>query len=152
MTSTSGALTEASQVNQAPSIILYDGVCGLCNNIVTFVIDHDADKKFKFAALQSDFAKSLLQKHGLSTTDMDTVVLVEPQPDGGEKAYTKSTAALRILDGFGGAWKLAFPFLAVPEMMRDAVYELVAKNRYAWFGKYDACRMPTPDLKSRFLD
>lgn len=127
-------------------IILFDGVCNLCNGAVNFIIDRDPSAHFKLAALQSKIGQDLLAKHGLSTTDFDTFVLID-----GESVITRSTAALKIARKLSGAWPLFYIFIVVPKPVRDVIYNWVSRNRYRWFGKKDACRIPTPELRSRFL-
>ena len=131
----------------AHPVVLFDGVCNLCNATVNFLIDRDPDGVFRFGALQSEAARPLLHRHGLSATELSSVVLIE---DG--HVYTRSTAALRIARRLPGLWPLLQVFYAVPTPLRDLVYDVIARNRYRWFGKRDACRVPTPDLRARFLD
>jgi predicted DCC family thiol-disulfide oxidoreductase YuxK len=129
-------------------IVLFDGVCQFCDAGVNFIIDHDATGRIRFAALQSEAGQRLLRQFGLKTTDFDTMVLIE-----GARCYTRSTAALRIaayLDGW--RWRLVAALQLVPAFLRDFAYDLFAANRYRWFGKLDACRMPTPEVRRRFLD
>jgi len=126
--------------------ILFDGVCNLCNASVLFVVDRDPEARFTFAALQSDEARRLLAERGYQGADLSTVLLVE-----GERVYERSTAALRVARHLSGAWPVLYAFLVVPRPVRDAVYAWVARNRYRWFGKEDACRVPTPELRARFL-
>lgn len=127
-------------------IILFDGVCNFCNASVNFVMDHDPKFYFKFAALQSNLAKQRLTEAGLNTNDFDTVVLLE---DG--KVYTRSTAALRIAKKLSGGWPLLYVFIIVPPFIRNAVYNLIARNRYRWFGKSENCRLPSPEERARFV-
>lgn len=127
-------------------IILFDGVCNLCNASVQFVIRHDPQARFKFAALQSATAEKLLQNCAVDRASLDSVILVE---DG--HVYIESDAALRIARKLGGGWSLFAGFSIVPRPIRDAVYRLIARNRYRWFGKQESCMMPTPDLRARFL-
>ncbi|MEO8666385.1 MAG: thiol-disulfide oxidoreductase DCC family protein [Ignavibacteria bacterium] len=127
-------------------IILFDGVCNLCNSSINFIIDHDKDNKFKFASLQSDAGRELLSKFGLNEKDFDSVVLTE-----GEKFYTRSSAVLRVVKEFGGLWKLLYVFIVIPPFIRNFFYDIVARYRYKWFGKKDSCRVPTPELKEKFL-
>lgn len=128
-------------------VILFDGVCNLCNGAVQFIIKRDPDGIFRFASLQSVAGQEVLRRHDLPTEDFDTMVLVE-----GDTVFTKSTAALRILRRLGGVWTVTYTFIAVPRFVRDWVYGTVARNRYSWFGKREQCMVPTPDLKSRFLE
>ncbi len=127
-------------------VFLFDGVCKFCNAGVNFILDHDRRRRFRFAALQSDAGQAMLRRFGLRTDDLDTAVLVE-----NGRAYTKSSAALRIARNLGGAWSLLALLFAVPPFMRDAAYDLLARNRYRWFGKADQCRVPTPEVRDRFL-
>ncbi|MBG8555291.1 thiol-disulfide oxidoreductase DCC family protein [Hymenobacter guriensis] len=136
-------------MQKSSSIILFDGVCNLCNGFVQFIIRHDAAGYFRFAALQSAEGQALLAAHGISLpalSDPDSVVLVA---DG--QAYQHSTAVLRIARRLGGIWPVLAIGLLVPRAWRDAAYRLVARNRYRWFGRQEACLLPTPALKSRFL-
>lgn len=127
-------------------VILFDGVCNLCNSAVQFVIERDKKKLFRFASLQSEYGQSQLKKHCLLDKNIDSIVLVD---EG--KTYIKSTAALRIAKKMGGLYPLAYAFIIVPAFIRNWVYDFVARNRYRWFGKQDACWIPTPELKSLFL-
>jgi predicted DCC family thiol-disulfide oxidoreductase YuxK len=129
------------------SVVLFDGVCNLCNGAVQFIINRDRQGRFSFASLQSAAAQAHLRQFGLSTEAFDTFVLVE-----GGKAYTRSTAALRIARRLPGAWKLLYALVMVPRPVRDWAYGLVARNRYRLFGRRDACMVPTPELKARFLE
>ncbi|GAA5035871.1 hypothetical protein GCM10011506_31650 [Marivirga lumbricoides] len=125
-------------------IIFFDGVCNLCNGAVNFVIDRDPKAKFKLAPLQSDIAAKYLKEEQLD--NLNSIALFE---EG--KIYQKSSAALRIAKKLTGAWPLLYGLIIIPPFMRDFFYDLVAKNRYKWFGKQETCRMPTPDIKTRFL-
>lgn len=128
------------------SVILFDGVCNLCNASVQFVIKHDPAARFTFASLQSDSGQKLLEQYHLQQTNFNSFVLIE-----NEVAYTKSTAALLVAKRLKGLYKLFYGFIIVPKFIRDAVYSLVAKNRYKWFGKKDSCMIPTAALQSKFL-
>jgi len=127
-------------------VILFDGVCNLCNNSVLFIIKRDPKAKFKFASLQSEFGKSNLEKFGLPITELNSVLFIK---EG--KLFQKSNAALEIAKQLGGVWPVFYIFKLVPAFLRDGVYSWIARNRYRWFGKKDACMIPTPELKSRFL-
>ena len=134
------------------AIILFDGVCNLCNGFVQFVIEHDPAGQFQFTALQSETGRNLLRQHGLAVptagTDLDSVRLLE---DG--KLYSHSTAVLRIARRLGGIWGLlAAPGWLLPRTLRDAAYCFVARHRYRWFGRQEACWLPTPELRARFLN
>lgn len=126
--------------------IFFDGVCNLCNSSVNFVIDRDKKEKFTFAALQSDYAKSQLGE-AVNLDELESIVL---QKNG--RTYTRSDAALEIARGLGGGWTFLYGFKLLPRFLRDWAYDLIARNRYRWFGKRESCRMPTPALKARFLD
>lgn len=128
------------------SIVLFDGVCNLCNGSVNFLLDRDGADRFRFAALQSEAGESLLNEHDIDRKETDSIVLIE-----NGAAFTRSTAALRIARGLGGFWALAYGFIVVPEFLRDAVYRLVARYRYTVFGKSDTCRIPTPDEAAKFI-
>lgn len=127
-------------------IILFDGVCNFCNSSINFVIDRDVHNKFYFASLQSEFGKKLLLTFGEANSKLDTVVLIK---EG--KLYKKSTAALEIARELRGAWKLMYALVIIPEFIRDFIYDLIARNRYKWFGKKESCRIPDPQWKHRFL-
>lgn len=129
-----------------PPLILFDGVCNLCNGSVQFIIKRDKEAVFRFASLQSETGRKVLEQFHLPTDTFNSFVLLE---DG--KMYTRSTAALRVFSRVKG-WKWTGAFLYVPKFIRDGVYNLIARNRYRWFGKKDECMIPTPELKSRFLD
>ena len=131
--------------------ILFDGVCNFCNASINFIIDRDSKGIFKFAALQSEVGQELLKKFGLKTNDsesrtFDSIVAIK-----GDKVYQKSDAALEIARRMDGIWKIFYVFKIIPAFLRNPVYDLVAKNRYRIFGRTDACRIPTPELKARFL-
>ena len=128
-------------------VLLFDGVCNLCNGAVNFIIDHDPRGHFKFAALQSDFGQEKLAELGFNTEQFDSLVLLSE-----DKVYTKSTAALRIAKKLSGLYPLLYIFIVVPPFIRHAVYDLIGRNRYRWWGKEDSCRMPTPELRQRFVD
>ncbi len=127
-------------------VILFDGVCSLCNKLVLFIIKRDPKAKFKFASLQSEIGKSLLLKTELPTNHLDSIILID-----GEQYFLQSTAALRILKELNGGWKAIYIFLAVPKFLRDFIYNSIAKTRYRIFGKEDACMIPTTDIKKHFL-
>ena len=128
------------------AIILFDGVCNFCNGAVNFIIDRDPEGYFKFAPLQSEIGQKLLTDAGVDKAVTDSVVLIE---DG--KAYVRTTAALRIARKLTGAWRWFYGFIVVPSFVRDVFYNLFAKYRYKMFGKQEACMLPTPEVRSRFL-
>jgi predicted DCC family thiol-disulfide oxidoreductase YuxK len=127
-------------------IILFDGVCNLCNTSVQFILKRDSDGYFKFASLQSETGQSLLKKHHLNN-DLNSVVLIE-----NDTVYLKSSAALRVCSKLGGLWPILSIFRILPPFFRDLLYDIAAKNRYKWFGKKESCMLPSPEWKHRFLD
>lgn len=132
---------------KATSIILFDGVCNLCNGSVQWIIRHDPDGKFLFASLQSNYGQGFLKKNNLSTNDFDSIILVQ-----GEKFYQQSTAALKIAELLKAPYRWLSFFLIFPRFIRDPFYGLIAKNRYRFFGKQDSCWLPTPELSKRFIN
>jgi len=128
-------------------IILFDGVCNLCNASVNFIIKHDKKEYFKFASLQSDVAKDLLLHFNSKKIKKESIILIEDK-----KFYQKSTAALRISKKLNGGYKLLYLFIIIPTFIRDFVYSYIAKNRYKWFGKKNNCIIPNQKIKKRFLD
>lgn len=128
-------------------IVLFDGVCNLCNDSVVKIIKQDKKDIFRFASLQSDLGEHLVQYLGIDTASTDSIVLYEPD----EAYYIKSEAALRILKEFSGLWKLFQVFTVLPSKFNDFFYAIIARNRYKWFGKKESCMIPTPELKSKFL-
>lgn len=128
-------------------IILFDGICNFCNSAVNFVIKRDKNSVLKFAALQSNIAHKILAKNNLPDTDLSSFVFIEK-----DKFFTRSTAALRVCRYLRGLWPLMYGFIIVPKFIRDGIYNWIAKNRYQWFGKKEVCMIPTPDIKSRFLN
>ncbi|MFO8147044.1 MAG: thiol-disulfide oxidoreductase DCC family protein [Gillisia sp.] len=129
-------------------IILFDGVCNLCNNSVNFIIEHDKKDVFRFASLQSEIGRKLTSERGIDSDELDSIVLIEP----GVAYFKKSTAALEISKELSGGYSMLKYFSFFPEGLRDGVYDLIANNRYKWFGKKDSCMIPTPELKAKFLD
>ncbi len=127
-------------------VILFDGVCNLCNTAVQFVIKYDPKNIFQFASLQSEPGQALLKKYQLPVQDFNSFILIE-----NEKLFIKSTAALKVAKQLNGPVKLLYGFIIVPAFIRNAVYSIIAKNRYRWFGKKDSCMMPSPALQNRFL-
>jgi predicted DCC family thiol-disulfide oxidoreductase YuxK len=124
-------------------LILFDGVCNLCSNSVQLIIKNDRKDYFRFASLQSDLGVALKKQYNITT---DSIVLVE---DG--KVYTQSSAALMIARRLKGSYPLLYGFMILPRMIRNTVYAWIARNRYRWFGKKEACWIPTPELKNKFI-
>ncbi|MDP2687091.1 MAG: thiol-disulfide oxidoreductase DCC family protein [Aequorivita sp.] len=133
-------------MNENQKIILFDGVCNLCNGAVTYIIKHDKKNMFKFAALQSEIGAHLTAKFNIDTEKVDSIIVID-----GDEYYQKSSAALHIAKHLSGAYPLLFGFMVVPRFIRDSVYDYVARNRYKWFGKKESCMIPTAELKSKFL-
>ena len=132
--------------NQHP-ILLFDGVCNLCNGFVQFIIKRDPKGSFRFTALQSDAGQQLLTSHQQEKSDLSTVILI----DNGQ-VYTHSDVALNVAKRLGGLWTLFLVFSIIPRSIRDRIYNWIARNRYRWFGEKEQCMIPTPDIKARFLD
>ncbi|SDE77751.1 Predicted thiol-disulfide oxidoreductase YuxK, DCC family [Ulvibacter litoralis] len=133
-------------ITSTHKIILFDGVCNLCNSSVQLVLKNDAKDTFRLAALQSDAGQQLIQKFGIDTSETDSIILIV-----GETYYSKSTAALKIAKHLSGAFPLLYAFMIVPKFIRNIVYDYIAKNRYKWYGKQESCMIPTTELKSKFL-
>lgn len=133
-------------------IVLYDGVCGLCNRLVQFLLKHDYDDRFRFASLQSEFTSTLLVRHGLNPQDLDTVYVVKNFRLPDEQLLARSDAILFMLATLGGIWKLAAVGRVLPRGLRDFVYKTVARNRYRVFGKHESCMLPEPQHRRKFLD
>jgi predicted DCC family thiol-disulfide oxidoreductase YuxK len=132
--------------NDGP-VILFDGVCNFCARSVRFVIERDPRGVFRFAPLQSDTGRRLLREHGLDETAMGSFVLVD-----GPGAWRESDAALRVCKQLRGPWSFLALLVVIPRLLRDPVYRFVARNRLRWFGKSDQCLVPSPELRSRFLE
>jgi len=134
-------------VPSQPAIILFDGVCNLCNGFVQFLLPRDRHGKFRFGSLQSESARQLLKDSGLNPATLSTVVLVE-----GSQVYTESTAVLRIVRKLGAGWPLLFAFIVIPPFLRNAIYRFIAGHRYRLFGKREQCMLPSPEWQDRFID
>ena len=129
-------------------IILFDGVCNLCESSVLFVIKHDTKDVFRFVALQSDLGLAIVKHIGLDTKNIDSVILYEP----GISYNYKSAAALEIAKNLGGFFHLGTIFKIIPSGLRNVLYDYIAKNRYLWYGKKDNCLLPTEEIKSKFFE
>ena len=136
-----------SASGEAP-VVLFDGVCNLCNGAVQFILDHDRTRVLRFASLQSEGGRALLARYGMRAPegDPETIVVVE-----GDRVYERSTAALRIARHLTFPYSLARAFVIVPRPLRDLVYRFVARHRYRWFGRTNECRVPTPELRARLV-
>lgn len=128
-------------------VILFDGVCNFCDASINFVMKRDKARLFRFAPLQSSAGATLGKTYGFDPGKLESFILIE-----NGHAYRKSTAALRVLRRLPFPWQLLYVFIIIPPFIRDRVYGWIAANRYRWFGKKDACMIPTPDMRSRFLD
>jgi predicted DCC family thiol-disulfide oxidoreductase YuxK len=129
------------------ALVLFDGVCNMCNGFVHFIIPRDRKDSFRFGSLQSGKVVELLLTYGHTSTELSTVVLIEHG-----QIFTSSTAVLRIARRMGGPWALFYVFVVLPKFFRDSIYNLVGRNRYRWFGKKDACLIPRPEWKVKFID
>ena len=127
-------------------VILFDGVCNLCNSSVQFVLKHDKKAVYKFASLQSEAGQELLTTYGLSTNEFKSFVLIED-----DKIYLRSTAALRVTRDLSGILPLLYLGIIIPSFFRDSVYNYISQHRYKWFGKREECWLPTKELRDRFL-
>jgi predicted DCC family thiol-disulfide oxidoreductase YuxK len=149
--SSSAATVPTSVPTSSPAaghaLVLFDGVCNLCNGSVQFIIDRDPRGYFTFAALQSEAAAPALSRCGRDPEMLDSIVLVE---EG--RCFTRSTAALRIARRLSGLWPAFYLGIVIPRVLRDMLYDLIARHRYRWFGRTESCRIPTPELRARFLD
>lgn len=132
---------------QDKKIILFDGVCNLCNSAVQFVIQNDKKDVFRFVALQSDLGQEILNHIGINPKNIDSIILYEPSV----AYYYKSSAAIEIAKSLGGFWHLGTVFRIIPTGIRNSLYDYIAKNRYKWYGKKESCMIPTPELKAKFL-
>lgn len=128
------------------NIILFDGVCNFCNSSINLVIRNDKKDLFRFAPLQSEIGKQLLEYYKVDALKTDSVVYIT-----GGKAYTRSSAVLRIARRLKGVYPLLFGFMIIPPFLRNRMYDYIAKNRYKWFGKMDSCMVPTPEVRQKFI-
>lgn len=128
-------------------IVLFDGICNLCNSTVQFIIKRDTHNQFKFSSLQSEYGQNFLKERNLASSDFQSIILYEPEV----AYYTKSTAALKIAQNLGFPYNLLSVFLLIPSFIRDWIYSLISKYRYHLFGKKDSCMVPTPENKRKFI-
>lgn len=129
-------------------IILFDGICNLCDNTVQFLIKRDTKDVFRFVAIQSDPGQQIIKHIGIDTSKTDSIILYEP----GHAYYYKAEAALKIAKELGGVYSLLSLFTILPKGFSNIIYDYVARNRYKWYGKKEACMIPTPEMKAKFLD
>ncbi|NUY79962.1 thiol-disulfide oxidoreductase DCC family protein [Flavobacterium sp. MAH-1] len=137
-----------SELPKGKKIILFDGVCNLCDSFVQFVIKRDKKDEFRFVPLQSELGEKILEHIGIDREHIDSMVLYEP----GVAYFYKSSAAIEIAKSLGGLMSLSVSFKLIPNFLRNKIYDYVAKNRYKWYGKKDSCMIPTPELKAKFLE
>lgn len=137
---------KGNESSSAP-VVLYDGVCRLCNGTVNFIVRRDRKGRLKMASLQSDFGRAVLAGRQIESDPMDSMWLLE-----GNRLTAKSTAMIRTTRYMDGGWPLCMIFLIIPRFFRDFIYDIIAKNRYRWFGKYDTCPVPDPELENRYTD
>lgn len=137
-----------SNIPENKQIILFDGVCNLCNSFVNLVIRQDKKDRFRFASLQSEIGKELMKERNLDPDKLDSIILINP----GVAYYLKSTAALQIAKHLSGGYKLLSYFSFLPENFRNFIYTYVANNRYKWYGKKEQCMLPSPEIKAKFLE
>ncbi len=130
-------------------IILFDGVCNLCNSSVLYIIKRDKKDVFRYAALQSEIGQKFIKERKINISKIDSIILIDPNV----AYYTKSTAAIKIMNEFGGLWQIMNIFnYILPTPLRNIIYDFIAKNRYKWFGKQDHCMVSTPTLQAKFID
>ena len=135
----------------AGAVIVFDGVCVLCNGWVAFLLRHDRRGRYRYAAMQSDAGRALLASHGLDPDDPASFLLVERDVGAQPRISTESDAIRRVLAGLGGSWRVAHLVALLPRPLRDAAYRWLARNRYRWFGRHEACSVPAPEHRQRFL-
>lgn len=140
-----------SQAEPNP-IVLYDGVCGLCNRLVQFLLKRDTHDRFRFASLQSAFGQEILKRHGADPLDLDTFYVVLNYGQTSERLLARSDGVVYALTALGGIWKIAGVGKALPKAVCDGLYNFVARNRYRVFGKHESCMLPEPKHRAKFLD
>ena len=152
-------MLSASEMSRAPEsaspsgpILFYDGVCGLCDRTVQFVLRHDRQGRFRFAALQGASARRLLERHGRDPSRLDSMYLLLDPDTPRERVLERSDGILAVLQQLGGIWRLSAVARAVPRSLRNRTYDFIARHRYRWFGRYDQCALPPPGARGRFFD
>ncbi|HSD15637.1 MAG TPA: thiol-disulfide oxidoreductase DCC family protein [Thermomonas sp.] len=140
-----------SRPDAAGAVIVFDGACVLCNGWVGFLLRHDRHGRYRFAAMQSGAGRALLAANGLDPDDPASFLLIEHDVEAGPRVSTNTEAIRRVLAGLGGGWRLANLMALVPRPLRDPAYRWLARNRYRWFGRHDACTLPAPEHRQRFL-
>lgn len=145
-------MTPTESASDTRTIVLYDGLCGMCDGVVQFLLGHDSKEVFLFAPQQSELARGILRRHAINPTDPGTIFLIENYNSPQERVSLKSDAVLLIAKGLGGIWDLALAARLLPRPIRDTFYDLIARNRYRIFGRRTGCRIPDPEVQHRFLD
>lgn len=135
-----------SEIKNDIAIVLFDGVCNFCDSSINRIIKHDKKNYFRFAPLQSATGQELLKKYSIDSSKTDSIILIE-----NNKAYTRSTAILRITKHLNRLYPLMYPLLIIPPFIRNGVYDIIARNRYKWFGKKEVCMIPTPEVREKFI-
>ncbi len=135
-------------IEEGKKIILFDGICNLCNGAINFVIKRDKKDVFRYAPLQSKIGQKLIEERNIDLSKIDSILLIDPKV----AYYHKSTAALHIAKQLSGMYPLLSVCLILPKFLRDWIYDIIAKNRYKWFGKKESCMIPTPEFKALFID
>jgi predicted DCC family thiol-disulfide oxidoreductase YuxK len=133
-------------VSDGKSVILFDGVCNLCNASINFILERDKTDRFLVGAIQEGPGQRLLRQFKVPPAYLDSVILIEQQ-----RIYFRSSAALRISRHLSGPWPMLYPLIVLPRFIRDGLYDWIGKNRYRWFGKNNTCRVPTPEERAKFL-
>jgi predicted DCC family thiol-disulfide oxidoreductase YuxK len=139
-----------AETPESAQVMLYDGLCGFCNKSVKLILERDRRGTMRFAALQSDFGKAVIARHP-ELQGIDSVVVLKTSSDGREMVFVRSAAALKLAAYKGGFWKLFLAFRIVPAPLRDYLYDTFARNRYRFFGRYDICPLPSPEVRARFI-
>ena len=151
-TGSSGRASASAATDPPGPILFYDGVCGLCDRTVQFVLRHDHRRRFRFAALQSEPAREILARYRRDPSGLDTMYLLLDAGTPTERLLDRSDGILAVLDQLGGLWRLLAAARVLPRFLRDRAYGAVARNRYQWFGRHDHCVLPPADVRARFLD
>jgi predicted DCC family thiol-disulfide oxidoreductase YuxK len=144
-------VSELARPIDTGAVIVFDGVCVLCNGWVRFLLRHDRRKRYRFAAMQGEAGRALLARHGLDPDDPVSFLLIEYDRGATPRVSTDTTAIRRVLAGLGGFWRLAHLAALLPTFVRDPLYRLIARNRYRLFGRHDACMVPSEEDRARFL-
>jgi len=142
----------ARKARPGQHVILYDGVCGVCNRFNRFVLKRDPKARFVFAPLQTETARSLLAPHGLTPDDLDTLYVIVSEPGGSRRALSKARAVFFVLAELGGKWRALAALRVLPKFLLNLGYDAFARHRYRWLGRWNTCPLPKPEELSRFLE